>query len=112
MKMIDHGLRVLIVAAAVLSPLHSAYSAVFVRVPDVSLLKYQTYPDGKVWFRNFQSFDSNAQNSNYAYYIDTTTAEGKSILALMLAASAQNRGLWFGLPNDYVSGRVTYVGEW
>jgi hypothetical protein len=112
MKVMAGWFRPLIVAVAVLSPLHSALSAVWVRVPDVSLLRYQTYPDGKVWFRNFQSFDGNAQNSNYAYYIDTTTAEGKSILALMMAASAQNRGLWFGLPDGYVAGQVSYVGDW
>ena len=112
MRVIPGWFRSLIIAAAVLAPLHSAYSAVFVRVPDVSLLKYQTYPGGRIWFRNFHSFDANALVSNYAYYIDTTTAEGKNIFALIMAASAQNRGLWFGLPNGYVEGEVTYVGEW
>ena len=112
MKVMAGWLRPLLVAVTVFSPLHSAWSAVWVRVTDVSLLKYQTYPGGKVWFRNLRSFDGNALDSNYAYYIDTTTPEGKNIFALIIAASAQNRPLWFGLPDGYAAGEVQYVGEW
>lgn len=112
MNSVVEKIRVCILTAALIAPLNAALGAVWVRVPDVSQLKFQTYPGGKVWLRNLKIFDANVTDSSYAYYIDTTTAEGKNIFALMLSASAQNRPLWFGLPDNYAEGPVQYVGEW
>lgn len=101
-----------LILAATMAPLSAAQSQVWVRVSDVSQLKFQTFPGGKIWFRNLRAFDGNALDSNYAYFIDTNTAEGKAVFALILTASAQNRGLWFGLPDNYAAGQVEYVGDW
>ena len=67
---------------------------------------------GAGWSPGGITFDSHASASNYGYFIDTTTAEGKVIFTMVLSAAAQSRGLWFGVPDGYAEGEVQYVGEW
>lgn len=113
-RLLDQGRAALLVAVAVFAVVvpTTSLAATFVRIPDVSLLAFQTDSAGKVWFRNVNQFDSAALGCCYSYYIDTTTAEGKNIFALILAAAAQHSGLWFGVPNGYAAGVVSYVGNW
>jgi len=47
----------LVVVAAAMP---AAYAVNFVRVADLSQLKYQTTGDGKIFLRNLNDFDSNA----------------------------------------------------
>ena len=89
-----------------------AHAEVWVRVSNMSLLQYQTYPNGYIYLRNLNSFDSNALIGNYNYFIDTTTVEGKNIWAVALTAIAQGTVLNLGLPDGYAAGAVQYVGYW
>lgn len=91
---------------------NAAASAAFIHVTDMSQLQYQTFPDGRIYLRNINAWDSQALAGNYNYYVDTTTVEGKNIYALMLAAIAQATPLWLGLSNGYLAGAVSYVGNW
>lgn len=87
-------------------------AVVWISIPDVSQIQYQTYQDGKVYLRNLNSFDSQATGGDYAYYIDTTTQEGKDIFALFLSFIPQGHSLWLGLSNGYAAGAITAVGNW
>lgn len=90
--------------------LSNANATVWVAVPDVSQLQFQTIGDGRVYLRNLNQFDGNALGCCYNYWIDTNTVEGKNIFALILSFGAQGRGLRFGL-NDYgTAGVVSGVG--
>lgn len=90
----------------------TANATVWVWVPDLSLLKYQTSPDGRVYVRNLDEFNGSALGCCYNYYIDTNTPEGKNIFALITAKSAQNKGLYLGVLNGYAAGPIHMVGEW
>lgn len=94
-----------------LAPRYAA-AETWVWVPDLSLLKYQTYPDGKLYLRNLNEFNSNALGCCYNYYVDTTTIQGKNIFALILTKAAQGKGLYLGVPDGFAAGGVSYVGEW
>jgi hypothetical protein len=90
----------------------SAYAANFVRITDASLLKYQTDPSGKIFLRNLNSFDTNALGCCYNYYIDTLTVEGKLIWTTILSLSAQGKGLWIRVPDNFAPGPISQSGEW
>ena len=99
-------------AASIAVPRNASAAAAFIHVIDMSQLQYQTFPDGRIYLRNLNTWDSQALIGNYNYYVDTTTVEGKNIYALMLAAIAQATPLWLGLSNGYLAGAVSYVGNW
>jgi hypothetical protein len=88
-----------------------ARATTWVYVPDVSQLLYQT-SGNLIYFRNFNQFNSSALGCCYNYWIDTSTTEGKNTFALMMAAAAQAKPMYFGVPDGYVSGIVILNGIW
>jgi|SRR6516162_4554653 hypothetical protein len=90
----------------------SAHAIAYIRVSDMSQVQYQTSPDGKVYFRNLNAFNSSALGCCYNYYIDTTTVEGKNVWAMFLSYIATQRGLWLGVPDGYAAGVVSWSGDW
>jgi hypothetical protein len=99
----------LVVSSALAAPVASAFS--YVRVTDPTQLQYQTTGDGKIWLRNINIYNSSFQGCCYNYYIDTTTAEGKNIYAMMLAYIAMGRPFTLGFPNDTAGGPVAECGD-
>jgi hypothetical protein len=113
-----HALRWPIVNAAALSILvgglalsQSANATVWVYVSDVSQLQYSTNGNF-IYFRNFNQFNTSALGCCWNYWIDTTTTEGKNTFALMMAAAAQAKPMYFGVPDGYASGMVILNGIW
>lgn len=51
----------------------------WITVNDMSLLKWQMSPSGKVYLRNLNEFNNQALACCYNYHIDTTTEAGKSL---------------------------------
>ncbi len=100
--------RLLFVAISAVASLGTVHAEIFINIPDASQISYQTWPDGKIYLRNLNAFDPNAQGCCWSYFIDTTSTEGKNIFALLLALSAQGRGMQLGLPDGYASGPVNY----
>lgn len=90
----------------------SLAQAEWIRITDVSLLRYQTGGDGRVFLRNLKDFDSRALDCCYSYWIDTTTIEGKLIWPLLVSLAAQGKGLSVRVPDGFASGAVNNVGEW
>ena len=66
----------------------------YVLLDDVGRLKYQMGSDGVVWFRNLNEFDATVTGCCYAFYLDTTTGNGKSLWALVLMKMASNGSLY------------------
>jgi hypothetical protein len=89
----------------------SASATVWVYVSDVSQLQYSTNGNF-IYFRNFNQFNTSAFGCCWNYWIDTTTTEGKNTFALMMAAAAQAKPMYFGVPDGYASGMVTLNGIW
>lgn len=69
-------------------------------------------PDGRVFFRNLNDFNGDALSCCYNYYIDTTTAFGKSAWSVILAKMATSGRLVLGVKSIKEAGPVTYLGEW
>jgi hypothetical protein len=90
----------------------TALATTFVHITDVSLLAFQTAPNGIVYLRNLNQFSSSALGCCYSYYVDSTTAEGKDIFALILSAAAQHSALWIGIPDPPAGGAVGFAGNW
>jgi hypothetical protein len=85
----------------------------YVLVPDMSQLSWQMDPNGVVWFRNLNSFDSTVLGCCYNFSIDTTTAAGKSMWSAVLAKIETNQPLWLVLANGNTSpGPISYIGNW
>jgi hypothetical protein len=83
----------------------------FVRITDASKVDYQT-SGTNVYLRNMNLFDANAQGCCYAYWIDTSTPEGKNIFTIFLESIALQQGMWVALPPGYGTGAVTFSGNW
>ncbi len=88
-----------------------ANATAWIYVPDVSQLQYQT-TGNLVYFRNFNQFNASALGCCYNYWIDTTTTEGRNTFALIMAAAAQAKPMYFGVPDGYASGVLTESGIW
>jgi hypothetical protein len=56
-----------------------------VTVADVTQLKWQSDPTGRIYIRNLNQWDSTFLGCCYNYYIDTTTADGKLKWSAILA---------------------------
>lgn len=87
-----------------------ALADVFVTIPNAAQLSFQS-SGADIYLRNLNTFDSNALGCCYSYWIDTSTAEGKNIFALLLEDIALSQPITLGLPNGYASGAVTYSGN-
>jgi len=107
---IRSGTLAVLALAFTLLPL-AAGAVTWVTVGDLSLLKYQTAPDGRVYVRNLNEFNGSALGCCYNYYVDTNTVEGKNIFALILFKAAQGKGLYLGVADQFAPGAITYVGE-
>jgi hypothetical protein len=107
-------LRNIVVAAILL--IDTAFSlqarAVWIYIPDASQVYYQTRGNGRIYFRNFDSFDANAMGCCYNYWIDPSTTEGKSIYALFLSYIAQGKGFRIAIPDGKQPGPVGAAGTW
>jgi hypothetical protein len=85
----------------------------YVLVPDMSQLSWQMDPNGVVWFRNLNSFDSTVLGCCYNFSIDTTTPAGKSMWSAVLAKIETDQPLWLVLANGNTSpGPISYIGNW
>jgi len=104
--------RLIAVIGLLLLQMQTARAVVWISIPDVSQLQYQTNGDGKIYFRNINQFNGSAMGCCYNYWIDTNTVEGRNIFALILSHAALHTGLLFGLTNDWGAGAVSGVGEW
>ncbi len=104
------GLSLALMLGSIIS--RPALSQVWISVPDASQIQYQTWGDGKVYFRNLNQFDVNAQGCCYFYWIDTTNQEGKNIYALILSYIALGRALKIAVPTGYASGQLSAAGSW
>lgn len=89
-----------------------ASAVVWIAVSNASQLAYMTDPSGRVYLRNLNAWDSNAQGCCYNYWIDTTTTEGRLIFTIMLADIAEGSSMRFGVPDGYASGAVAASGNW
>jgi hypothetical protein len=74
-------------------------TSTYIRVTDVSQLKYLMESSGIVYFRNLNTFDNTVTGCCYAFFLDTTTAYGKSSWALIMEKMATGGGLWFYVSN-------------
>jgi hypothetical protein len=92
-------------------PQIASAQSVFVRISDASKVDFQT-GGSNVYLRNMNLFDANAQGCCYAYWIDTSTPEGKNIFALFLESIALQQGMWVALPPGYGTGAVAAGGNW
>ena len=84
----------------------------WITVNDMSLLKWQMAPNGKVYFRNLNEFHPQALPCCYNHYIDTTTDAGKSVWSVILTKMASSQPLILGVPSLTQPGAITYLGVW
>lgn len=105
-------MKSLIVVLIILIAPISSYAEEFVTINDMSQVDWQMTPEGKVYFRNFNEFNSQALPCCYNYYIDTTTATGKSVWSVVLTKMATSSKLILGVPTLSQPGAVTYLGIW
>ena len=90
----------------------AAHSEEWIVINDMSLVKWQMDPSGKVWLRNLDEFDSAALPCCYNYHIDTTTAAGQSVWSVVLAKMATSKPLILGVLKKNEPGPITYLGNW
>ena len=76
-----------------------AYSTEWIEVDDASKLLWQMRSEGTVYFRNLNEFNSSHAGCCYAYKLDTTTPEGKSLWSTILAKMAAHKRITLGFPN-------------
>lgn len=116
MKLLRMHFKRIFNAKAILSLFMLVSSSVFaedwITVNDMSLLKWQMAPDGKVYFRNLNDFRPQALPCCYNYYVDTTTPAGKSVWSVILTKMASSQPLILGVPNLTQPGPITYLGVW
>jgi hypothetical protein len=84
----------------------------WVYIADVSKVQYQLSPDGRLYFRNLNAFNSAVLGCCYNYWIDTNGVHGKNIYALFLSKQATGKGLILGVPDAGATGPIDYAGEW
>jgi len=93
-KMSKKAIAILAVSACMFSTAALSAPRAYVDV-NMATLTWQLSADGKVWFRNLNTFSSAFQAGNYNYYLDTTTPVGKSFWAMMLLKIASGQTLNF-----------------
>ncbi len=84
----------------------------FITVNDMSQVKWQMAPNGRVYFRNMDSFNASALPCCYSYFIDTSTDVGKSVWSVVLTKMATSSKLILGVPSLSSGGEITYLGLW
>lgn len=95
----------------------NCFSADHVWVSDPSLLKWQQYPDGKIYFRNLNDFPVGAYPNNFGgccvkYWIDTATDGGKALWSTILYHIAANKPFYISKDTAAVDGHISYIGKW
>jgi hypothetical protein len=84
----------------------------WITVNNMSQIKWQIAPTGKVYLRNINEFNSQALPCCYNYYIDTTTPAGKSLWSVVLTKMTTSQKLILGTPDISTAGPITYAGIW
>lgn len=89
----------------------------FISMSDVSKLKYQLAPDGKIYFRNLNEFNPEATGCCYAYYLDVNDEFGKAAWSTVLMKMATKTGLSIRVselkpPASGSPAKVDYMGNW
>ncbi len=102
----------LMLVAALLASLPSRAVETVTVTNAAQLSWFYDTPSGRIYFRNFDQFDSRFLGCCYNWYIDTTTVVGRTLWATILLkmAGAQPINLMVGAPN--VAGPVLYGGNW
>ena len=96
----------------------SAYSdPTYIYVNDMSLVHYQLVADGKVYFRNLNSFNSAVTSCCYAFVLDTTTPFGKSAWSTILTKMATKQDLYLYVtesnpPTSGAPAKIGHLGNW
>lgn len=95
----------------------SVNAGTYVHVDDMSKIEYQLTADGKVYFRNLNSFNPAVTGCCYAFYLDTTTDFGKSAWStiLMKMASKQDLYMYVDREDPPTSGapvQIDHIGNW
>ena len=90
----------------------SANGEDWITVNDMSQVKWQITPAGRVYFRNLNEFNNQALPCCYNYYLDTTTPGGKSLWSVILTKMATSKKLILGTPKISTAGAITYAGIW
>jgi hypothetical protein len=102
---------VLLLALGLLTSAKQSFAYDVVLVPMDQLL-WQITPDGKVYLRNLNSFNSAFSGCCYNYWVDTTTPAGKSLWAVMLMKISTAQSMDFLVGSAAAGGQVEYAGNW
>ncbi len=87
--------------------------AAYLVISDASQVLYMTDGSGKVFFRNFDQFDStHALGCCYNYWIDTNTVEGRNIFAMFLSYYAQAKPFRIWVPDSMQPGLIGAAGNY
>jgi hypothetical protein len=87
----------------------NAHALDWVTVTDTSQLQWQIGPDGKVYLMNLQQFNPAFLPCCANYYIDTSTAVGKTMWASSLANMAMGKRLIVYVADKNTPGPILYV---
>jgi len=82
-----------------------------VTVTDMTQLRWQSDPTGRIYIRNLSQFDATFLGCCYNFYVDTTTADGKAKWSAILTTILTGGSLYFFVANKTVPGPVTYIGN-
>lgn len=104
--------RAVFAFCAVACAASSAQATDFVYVNNAANLHWQATPDGRVYFRNFSSFDATFLGCCYNYWLDTTTPAGKIMWSAILTKNATGKGIQIGVVSKASPSPVDYLGEW
>lgn len=90
----------------------TAHADTWVTVSDMSALQWQMAPNGVVYFRNMNSFNATVEPCCYSYWLDTTTAAGKSTWAVFLTKMSLKQQLIIQVPTPPMHGEIGHYGVW
>jgi len=90
----------------------SANAEDWITVNDMSQVKWQIDPDGRVFLRNLNEFNADALACCNNYSIDTTTPAGKALWSVVLTKMTTSQKLILGVKNIDKAGPITYAGVW
>jgi hypothetical protein len=91
---------------------HFARADDMVVIPSAADLSWQMDPNGKVWMWNLHAFDSTFLACCYKYYIDTTTASGRTMWATVLSYMMKGDSrLVMHVSNKTQVGPITFIGN-
>ncbi len=88
-----------------------AYAEYFL-VNDMSLIKYEMGPDGRVYFRNLNEYDARFQGCCYNYYLDTDTSGGKVIWSTIMTTMAMKQPLYMHGSPAATPSKITHISKY